>query len=228
MRTTPLDPDGWPAPQRAPQHAASQFRHASPTTLHAHRALRLFAAAGVCAAGLCLVVGLFVLVASASTPGRAQRLATEAAQTAAGNTAGHSPAARVPHRKQKSGGLAVGTSADQRPKHTTRSHTGGRPASQQRQRHPIAAFSGHGDLTTAQFRLGTVADWQITWSYSCPAGLTDALLVVQVAAPGALSTTISEAGLAGHGVTWLRADGLSHWLIVTSTCSWTMEVTQRP
>jgi hypothetical protein len=70
MRTTYHDFDGWPRPRRAPQHAAVPFRWSGPARLQAHRALRLFGAAGLCAAGLCLVIGSIVLVTSQGRPGK--------------------------------------------------------------------------------------------------------------------------------------------------------------
>lgn len=65
-------PDGW-RPPHGPQHAAP-FGSSTPLRVHAHRALRLFVAAGAWGAGLCLVVGLVAMVAGAdrATPISAQ------------------------------------------------------------------------------------------------------------------------------------------------------------
>jgi hypothetical protein len=58
-------PDPWQLPVRAPHHAAP-LRGGRPLRLHAGRTLRLMAAAGAWAAGLCLVVGSVALVAGAA------------------------------------------------------------------------------------------------------------------------------------------------------------------
>jgi hypothetical protein len=100
MRTTYHDADGWPRPLRAPQHAAAPFGPSSPARLQAQRALRLFATAGVWAAGLCLVIGAIVLVVTQTRPDRLAPLsATTPSQvgSVATNRAGH-PAAGKPHR----------------------------------------------------------------------------------------------------------------------------------
>jgi hypothetical protein len=69
-------PDGWRLPVRAPQHAT--FGGATPLRIHAHRALRLLAAAGAWAAGLCLVVGSVALVAETAGPAGATHVAPAA------------------------------------------------------------------------------------------------------------------------------------------------------
>jgi hypothetical protein len=81
-------------------------------------------------------------------------------------------------------------------------------------------------MVTRQFALSTKANWQIQWSYHCPAILPTGLLVVEDAVPGAAGTVVSASGTAGHGDTWLDPDGRSHRLVVISTCSWTMKVIQ--
>jgi hypothetical protein len=81
-------------------------------------------------------------------------------------------------------------------------------------------------MVTHRFAVSTKADWQIVWSYRCPARLPTGLLVVEDAVPGAVGAAISTSGTAGHGDTWLDPDGRSHRLVVISTCSWTMRVIQ--
>ena len=83
---------GRPRLPRAAQHAAP---HCPPTPLrqHAGRALRLFAAAGTGAMGLCVVIAAIALVAATTTsPRRAAHLASDlqrgpARQRAAGGSA---------------------------------------------------------------------------------------------------------------------------------------------
>jgi hypothetical protein len=238
MRTTPLDPDGWPIGPHTPQHAAAQFRLGSPATAHAHRALRLFVSAGVWGAGLCLVIGLLVLVISAASPGPVGRLSAASADTAT-----HGTQARDRGHDRKSGRLVASTSGkhqahppasggrgarpgiarDPRGGHDAHA-TGepGRPAP----RRVVVSFAGHGGTTTREFSLRTGARWQIYWSYSCPPSLPAGLLVMQDALPGGIGAAISEAGTSGQGDTWLSPDGQNHRLIVISTCSWTLKVMQ--
>jgi hypothetical protein len=213
MRTTPLDPDGWPTPPHAPQHAAAQLRPGSPATAHAHRALRLFVTAGVWAAGLCLVIGLLVLVVSAASPGPVGRLAAESADTSTQRTAARDPARG---HDRKGSRLVASTSGRRQARHPAR-------------RDPsrlIASFAGHGGTATRTFRVSGGRGWRIGWSFSCPAGLAAGLLVVEDAAPGSVRAAISEAGTSGQGDTWMSPGGRDHRLIVISTCSWTLKVTQ--
>jgi hypothetical protein len=41
-----------------------------------------------------------------------------------------------------------------------------------------------------------------------------------------LGSSLDESGTGGNGITWLQPGSLSHYLVVTSTCSWTMRVVQ--
>jgi hypothetical protein len=90
----------------------------------------------------------------------------------------------------------------------------------------LAAFTGYGDETTRKFRINQAARWQIQWAYTCPPSMRSGLLVVEDAAPNAVGASISEAGTAGRGATWLRSSARTHRLVVISTCSWTMKVWQ--
>jgi hypothetical protein len=227
MRTTFQDRNGWSTPPRAPLHAAPQPATASTAGLRASRALRLFATAGVWAAGLCLVVGLLVLVASAVSPGRATRLATDSSPAgrgasppdpAASRDGDHQAGDRASSSRTHAAGPRDGQSPDP-------PRTDGRAASASRR---VAKFSGQGDLTTPAFTVSAKGDWQIAWSYRCPATLPVGVLVVADAAPGTVGATINESGSSGRGDTWLHADGRRHRLVVISTCSWTMKVTQNP
>jgi hypothetical protein len=209
MRTTYHDFDGWPRPLRAPQHAAARFGSASPVWLRAHLVLRLFGTAGLWAAGLCLVIGSIVLVVSQARPGK---LAPVSVTTTTGAGPGKQAAAGAHPRR------TVTTPA--RPAPATR-HM---PAGTER---VLAAFAGHGDKTTAAFRTAAAGSWQIRWSYACAAAMRAGLFVVEDAGPGAIGASITQSGVAGHGTTSLGAGSRAHHLIVISTCSWTMKVTQQ-
>jgi hypothetical protein len=188
MRTSFPDSEGWPRPLRAPQHAAAPFTLSAHARQQWRRALRLFVAAGTCAAGLCLVIGAIVLVISAVGPSKAAPVAATSAAGARAAKAG--PPAHRPDRV-------------------------------------IAAFAGYGDRTSRSFRVDKAAAWQIQWSYRCPANRHAGLLVVGVADPGAAGAAISQNGTGGRGVTSVSRDGPAHQLVVISSCSWTMKVSQR-
>jgi hypothetical protein len=202
MRTTYHDFDGWPRPQRAPQHAAAPFGPSSAARLKAQRALRLFATAGLWAAGLCLVIGAIVLVVAQAKPGR---LTPASVRTSMRAGRLQLPSARpVASRSAR-----------------TARRTRGAPRPRQ-----LAAFSGHGDKTTGSFRTAAGAGWQIQWSYACARAVRAGLFVVEDARTGAAGASITQSGVAGHGATSLRPAGRTHHLIVISNCSWTMKVTQ--
>jgi hypothetical protein len=213
MRTIYHDSDGWPRPVRGPQHAAAPFRQSSPVRARAHRALRLFGTAGLWAAGLCLVIGSIVLVVSQATPGKLAPVSVTT-KTRAGTGR--------PTRAGPRPGRTVTPPARPAPRHTPAI----RPGSARTER-VLAAFAGRGDATTAAFRTAAAGGWQIRWSYACPAAVPAGLFVVEDAGPGAIRASITQSGVAGHGITSLGAGAGAHRLIVISTCSWTMKVTQQ-
>jgi hypothetical protein len=229
MPTTYRDPDGWPRPQRLPQHAAAPFARSSPYRLQASRALRLLGLAGTWAAGLCLVIGAIALVASAASPGKTAKV---------NDTSALGPVRTVTlppgHRAPPAGQQASRTGRPSRPGHKgdrkgragRTGHTVARVVRTDLQARVIAAFAGSGSQTTRQFRVDDRARWQIQWAYNCPATIATGLLVVEDAYPGAVSASISQSGAAGRGDTWLNPDGRTQRLVVISTCSWTMKVMQ--
>jgi hypothetical protein len=197
---------------------------ATPRELRARRALRLFGVVGVCAAGLLLVAGLLVLVASFGGPHRPLAAGSSLASD------GHTTLGRNGDRKsgrpaQQPSATVRSAGYRNRGGEPVRAGAGGRDRTGLPAR-PIASFAGYGDMVTHRFAVSTNADWQIAWSYSCSASLSAGLLVVEDAASGAVRAAISASGTAGHGDTWLDPDGSSHRLVVISTCSWTMKVLQ--
>ena len=212
MRTIYHDSDGWPRRLRAPQHAAAPFGPAPLARLQTHRALRLFVTAGTWAAGLCLVIGAIVLVVSAASPGKvATTSATSAEHLTAGSLNDGRPRAAASGRPHVSASRPA-------PDH---GRSGSPP-------HLIVRFAGYGDETTREFHIHSATRWQIQWAYTCPARMRTGLLVVEDAAPSSVGASISEAGTAGRGATWLPASARQHRLVVISTCSWTMKVWQNP
>ena len=212
MRKTFRDQDGWPTPPRLPRHAAGRVRPikpagadgpSKPTEARGRLALRLFVPAGVCAAGLLLVAGFLVLVASDGGPSRTRP--ESAATPLAAN--GHR-AALARDRDRKSGRPAPLPSTTARAagyrgpaghpayvRSDRPGHSGGRTGPLSRL---IASFAGHGDVVTPQFAVRARATWQIEWSYRCPASLPAGLLVVEDDTPGADGEAISASGTAGH------------------------------
>jgi|HubBroStandDraft_2_1064218.scaffolds.fasta_scaffold200279_1 hypothetical protein len=190
------DSGRWRLPARSPQHA-SPFGYSAPVRRHAHRALRLFVTAGTWAAGLCLVIGSIVLVATAAGPERAQPDLTAARQASPrAGLASKAPAKVSGHGTTGSGQV-------------------------------VAAFSGRGNLTTGHFRVRPHARWELRWSYSCPAGITEGQLVVADAgASGHGGASIDQTGISGAGSIWLGPGKTTHYLVVISTCSWSMKAVQ--
>ncbi|HXW45632.1 MAG TPA: hypothetical protein VEL03_12645 [Streptosporangiaceae bacterium] len=204
-------------PQHGPQHAATPFARSKDFRLKAHLALRLLATAGMWAAGLCLVIGSIVLIASAASPGRISPVTiASAAQHLARHT---SAGARI--RNGRTTGK-VGRSGPQElrpPAHASQMTAAAKL---------IAVFSGHGDRTTSTFGIEAGAGWLIQWAYNCPASAAVGLLVVDAGAPTAVGTDISQSGPQGRGDTWLAPGRRTHSLIVISACSWTLRVIQQP
>jgi hypothetical protein len=203
---------------------------ATPAGMGARRALRLFTAVGVGAAGLLLLSGFLVLMVSGGgSPTRTSPLASDSSLASNGHSA-----TRGGDGDRKSGGpltapRSVGYS---RPAgHSVRAGAGkhDRRAGPSRSSRPIASFAGNGDMITSRFAVDASTDWQIAWSYRCPTSVQVGLLVVEDAASGEVgppSAAISASGTAGHGDTWLDPDGRSHRLVVISSCPWTMKVIQ--
>jgi hypothetical protein len=258
MRTTSRDPDDWATPARVPRHAAPPLRGpavrlvawfrfgrlsaketsaatgpfrtgpacavATPAEIRVRRALRLFTAVGVGAAGLLLVTGFLVLVVSGGSPTRTAPLAAESSLARGGHKATLGREGDL-----KPGGPPHSVAYSRPSGHRAGAGAGRSSSGLNRPARPIASFAGRGDMITPHFAVNADADWQIAWSYRCPASVEVGLLVVEDAASGevgAPSAAISASGTSGHGDTWLDPDGASHRLVVISTCSWTMKVTQ--
>lgn len=187
----------------APRHAAG-LPFASPLRNHAHRALRVFVAAGSCAAGLCLLIGSIVLVAAAADNDRGQPARAAADQT------------RLATGPGRAGQLAAGRAA--------------KAAARDRRRpgayRVVTAFSGRGNQTTRPFRLRPHLRWELRWTYNCPAAAVGQLIVEAAGGTEAAGASIYQTGIGGTGSTWLNTGGPKHSLVVISTCSWTMKAVQ--
>lgn len=194
-------PYGWPQPPHAAQHAAPR-RPSTQLGQHAGRALRLLAAAGTGAAGLCAIVGSLALVVSATEPARATHAAA---------------------RPQASRGAAAHPDAERRagtgPAGTGPAGTG----------QPPAVFTGRGSRTTRQFTIGGNGNWTLQWSYSCQASGHRGSFAVREDGTDPLSgVSVSQHGTAGHGVTRTERDTGTHYLVISSGCAWTLTALLRP
>jgi hypothetical protein len=92
---------------------------------------------------------------------------------------------------------------------------------------PLATFHGHGNAVTRSFWIAARSQWELHWSYSCPAG-GHFLVEAGSGAAGskARGPRVDVSGVSGNGVTSLNPDGQRHDLIVRSACSWTITVMQ--
>jgi hypothetical protein len=94
----------------------------------------------------------------------------------------------------------------------------------------LAAFSGHGDRKTREFRVEASAQWQVRWTYRC-APKADAAKFTLLRAdmgPGhpTIRRTTEDFARRGRGSAWLRATGHQYYLEVISACSWRVRVMQ--
>ena len=234
-------PSGRPRPPRAAQHAAPHYP-STPLRQHAGRALRLFAAAGTGAMGLCVVIGAIALVAATTTtsPQRATHLASDLQ--------------RGPGRHRAAGGSGAPPGVGPRPAgarqgRPARARQGrpagvrqGRPAGASRPRPagasqawPAAArrdrnvFRGRGSRRTRPFGIGGNGTWTLVWSYSCRAPWhRGSFAVSEDGARTSAGVSVHETGVAGHGATWAFSDAGTHTLVVSSGCAWTLRVLRQP
>jgi len=193
------DSDGWYLPSRIPQHAAP-FGFARPLRHRAHLAIRLFVTAGIWAAGLCLVIGLVVFVSNAT--------AADKAKNAGAN------------RNASQLGVPQGPRTDP---------TTPFPQAQPGRPHPLPyKFTGHGTTTSARFAVPVGHRLMIRWSYRCQTGTTtsqftfeDVLLTSGKTTPG---PAVDGSGLSGQGTIALPRGARTHYLMISSTCSWKIKV----
>lgn len=215
----------------------------------AHRALRLFVAAGITAAGVCLVIGSVVIVASATAPGKAPLNLASGPRPAISPS---NPYQRTSSTQQADSAQpgqgeanatsslapATGATAVPRVPRTPFPSASGTPkpspsaTAQTQVRHGhsyqvLATFTGAGDDITSNFKVSANTPWGLLWSYTCPAATPiDQLIVTVTGGTSADQPSINESGISGAGDTWLDPDGASHYLVVISTCSWNLEVVQ--
>jgi hypothetical protein len=179
---------------------AMPHRPSTPLGQHASRALRLVAAAGTGAAGLCAIVGSIALVATITQPASATHAADRA------RVAGRNPAARNPAGRR----------------------THGRPAGSGPSA-ALAVFTGHASGSTGQFTIGGNGTWTLWWSYTCSAsGRRGSFAVSEDGTDPIGGTSVTEFGLAGIGAARVSRDAGTHYLVVSSACGWTLRILPAP
>ena len=189
---THQDPDYCPQPDRLARHADQARLLALPY----QRALRLLMAAGITAAGLCLVIGAVALVAAAGGRSGDATVTPAAHQSPAQPSVLLDPVARDRHGAH--GAIAM------------------RPV-------PLLGRTGRESEITGRFRVGGTGTWQLSWSYDgCRGGRGAAFAVTDGSAAG---LAVAGSGSAGHGVSRSRAEPGWHHLIIRSRCAWTIRVT---
>jgi hypothetical protein len=82
-----------------------------------------------------------------------------------------------------------------------------------------------GSAFTTPFQVGGAGDWQVRWSYSCPAGTAAGFSMRQSAArPGGISVT--RDGRAGHGLARVSGQPGRKTLQIQTACRWRVAVTR--
>jgi hypothetical protein len=205
------DSDALFLPARPPQHAAPVSflrRRGSPGQLGVfgrlrrltRQVLQLFITFVAWAAGLGLVIGSIVLVATVTAP------------TQPPPSLKMLPAGSSLHRVQ----------------YGTRPPSGA--ASKGPRYQLLAAFSGHGNRRTAHFNVKAKLQWQLRWTYTCArqadAGQFKVLRADWAAGHSTRSTGVEEHAASGHGFAWFKPSTLKHYLVVISACSWHIKVEQ--
>lgn len=219
------------APARVPQHAApfgvparslssGRLRPSVPFRRRTRRALRFVATAGMWAAGLCLVISSLALVVAAAAPGH-PRHTTSAPQEM--KLAHPSPGILQAPGTDSSAAFSHPDASPSSASH--QQTTGSRSAS-----HVLAMFTGRGNTITRHFRVAGPHRWAVRWSYACPARRNAGHFIVEdaeIMGPTTrVGSSLDENGTAGSGITWLRPGPRNQYLVVVSSCSWTMRVVE--
>ena len=205
------DSDALCLPARPPQHAAPvsflrQRRSPAQPGFYGRlsqltrQVLHLFITILAWATGLGLVIGSIVLIATVAAP----------RQTA-------SPLKLVPQ--------GIGSSLP-----GAQSGETAHPGTAARGYQVLATFSGHGNRTTAHFKVRAKLPWELRWTYNCTqrahAKRFKVLRADMAAGRATRSTGIEEFATSGHGTAWFKPTSPRHYLVVISACSWHIKVVQ--
>ncbi len=195
-----LSARGWPWPVPSPIPAAG----ASGLPARFHRAVRLALAAGVVAAGLCLVLGMTVLAVTIGARGRVPA-DPEAVGRAVQPVSSYRTAAKP--------GSSSGPGEAQ-----------GEHASLPLAGRTVAAFHGASQPSRAVFHVAKPGTWGLAWTLRCRGGTTGHLIVAEGAGPSAYAIEIDASERSGGGTSWYVRDPGRHSLAITSTCSWSVRI----
>jgi hypothetical protein len=86
-------------------------------------------------------------------------------------------------------------------------------------------FQGTGNRTTSQFTVAPHRQWELHWSYACPAATPAGHLLIREGGAGNAGVSVSATGRAGAGSTSAYARAAAHYLVVIANCTWTIRVT---
>jgi hypothetical protein len=87
----------------------------------------------------------------------------------------------------------------------------------------VARFTGRGNARTRPFTV--TSPWQLGWSFSCSAQGSGGQFIVSAAEGDALiSTPVDQTARQGHGVSAAFTGSGVRYLLINSSCAWTMRV----
>ena len=194
---------------RAVPHGRHHAHRAGPATATGrppvpgpHRALRLVIAAGIAAAGLCLVIGLTALVVKiGGRTGPGQPIAVPEAIDPSGSH-DRLPLPMAPRGQDESHQLKT--------VHLYRGPGRGRRG----RRGP--------------FRIGRPGTWGLSWAFSCGTDHNGQFIATGHSPVTGTDIAVAASGPSGHGITWASSDPGRHVLTVNSRCTWTIRVVLPP
>src|SRR5690242_16158035 len=182
----------------------------------AHRLMRLAVAGGVVAAGLCLVLGMLVLVVTVGSSGGVPAEPDSAAGSVRQVSNVHRTGSPHPsHRPREVHGALT-------------------PAGR-----TIAAFHGANQPAHADFKVSSPGTWGLQWAFACrdgrsdpsgrdggsgQAGRTGSLVVTEIGRASRDNVEIDASGRTGRGATWAFRDAGDHSLAIVSNCSWSIRI----
>ncbi len=192
-----LSAPGWPG--LAPWSAAAA---SSPPAIR--RGVRLVLAAGVAAAGVCLILGMTMLAATVGTSGSGSADSDAASRVIRPVSDESAPAAP----RQAPGGTS------------TRRHDAAPPLAGR----TIAYFYGASRPARAHLRIATPGSWGLMWAFRCQGRMTGHLLVTERANTAGDGIVIEASGRTGDGTTWAVRDPGGHSLAILSDCPWSIRI----
>lgn len=190
---------GWPRSLPSPGPVTGV-----PSVPGLHRAIRLALAAGVGAAGVCLVLGMTVLAVTVGTSG-----AGPAIPDAAGRVVQPVSKDSTPARPASS---SAGGSA--RREHATLPLVG----------RTVAYFHGSDQPSRAAFRIPEPGTWGLSWVLRCQGGKTGHLIVTEGTSASPNDVGVEASGRSDGGTSWYVRDPGRHWIAIRSSCSWSVAI----